>query len=240
MAKKTIKDIIINNLFIQNFASSIFALIHPYIEFTLSKYSAIRKVFYITAQDDTLGDYLEFGVFTGSSFNFAIKINRVIDKVFGKKTNCQFFGFDSFQGFGEIKDIDQHPNFVSKFFFVNKEKVIKNTKKVAKKDNFKIVEGFYQDTIKDKRPEDLGLNKARVVMIDCDLKESTTLALEFIKPCLQNGTIILFDDFHSYKGDINKGEYGAFADFKNKYPEILFRKILDYGYQGVGFIVYKI
>ena len=88
--------IIVNNLFIQNFVSSIVALIHPYIGGTISKYSAIRKVFYITAQDDTLGDYLEFGVFTGSSFNFAIKINRVIDKIIGKKTNCQFFGFDSF------------------------------------------------------------------------------------------------------------------------------------------------
>ena len=191
---KNIKEIIINNLFIQNFVSSIVAFIHPYLEATISKYSGIRKAFYITAQDDTLGDYLEFGVFTGSSFNFAIKINRVVDKIFGKK-NCQFVGFDSFQGFGQIKDIDQHPNFVDEFFFVNKEKVIKNIKKIAKKDNFKIVEGFYQYTIKDKRPKDFGLNKARVVMIDCDLKESTTLALEFIKPCLQNGTIILFDDF---------------------------------------------
>lgn len=231
--------IIVKNLFIQNFVSSIVALIHPYIGGTISKYSVLRKVFYITAQDDTLGDYLEFGVFTGSSFNFAIKINRVIDKIIGKKTNCQFFGFDSFQGFGEIKDIDQHPFFKNQFFFVNKDKVIKNIKKIAKEDKVKIVEGFYQDTIKDKTPKDLGLNKARVVMIDCDLKESTFLALEFIRPCLQNGTIILFDDFHSFKGDINKGEYGAFEEFKKKYPEILYRKILDYGYQGVGFIVYK-
>jgi hypothetical protein len=55
---------------------------------------------------------------------------------------------------------------------------------------------------------------------------------------LQKGTIILFDDFHYYKGDINKGEYGAFKDFKKKYPEIMFRKILNYGYAGVGYIVY--
>jgi hypothetical protein len=72
------------------------------------------------------------------------------------------------------------------------------------------------------------------------LKESTSIALEFIRSSLQKGTIILFDDFHYYKGDINKGEYGAFNDFKNKYPEILFRQILTYGYAGVGFIVYEI
>jgi len=231
-------EIIKNNLFIQNFVSSIITLIHPYFENTVSKYTAIKKAFYITAHDDTLGDYLEFGVFTGSSFNFAIKINRKIDKIFNKQTSCEFIGFDSFQGFGEIKDFDQHPSFKNKFFLVKKKKVLRNIKKIAKKNRYKIVEGFYQNTIKDKKPKDLNLNKARVIMIDCDLKESTVLALEFVKPCLQKGTIILFDDFHYYKGDINKGEYGAFKDFKKKYPEIMFRKILNYGYAGVGYIVY--
>ena len=115
-------EIIKNNLFIQNFVSSIITLIHPYFENTVSKYTAIKKAFYITAHDDTLGDYLEFGVFTGSSFNFAIKINRKIDKIFNKQTSCEFIGFDSFQGFGEIKDFDQHPSFKNKFFLVNKNR----------------------------------------------------------------------------------------------------------------------
>jgi O-methyltransferase len=118
-------EIIKNNLFIQNFVSSIITLIHPYFENTVSKYTAIKKAFYITAHDDTLGDYLEFGVFTGSSFNFAIKINRKIDKIFNKQTSCEFIGFDSFQGFGEIKDFDQHPSFKNKFFLVNKKKSFK-------------------------------------------------------------------------------------------------------------------
>jgi O-methyltransferase len=232
--------IIKNNLFIQNFVASIIALIHPYLENTISKYTAIKKAFFITAHDNTFGDYLEFGVFTGSSFNFAIKINRKIEKIFKKETNCEFVGFDSFQGFGEIKNFDQNPSFKSTFFFVNKEKVIKNIKNTAKKNKFRIIEGFYEETIKNKNPKNFGLNKARVVMIDCDLKESTSLALEFIKPSLQKGTIVLFDDFHYYKGDINKGEYGAFNDFKKKYPQILFRQILTYGYAGVGFIVYDL
>ena len=51
--------------------------------------------------------------------------------------------------------------------------------------------------------------------------------------------IILFDDFVFFKGSKNKGEYGAFADFRKKYPEILFRKIFDYGYGSRAFIAYK-
>ena len=77
-------------------------------------------------------------------------------------------------------------------------------------------------------------------MIDCDLKESTKLALEFIKPSLQEGTILIFDDFLDYKGSMVKGECGAFEDFKKSYPNFLFRRAFDYGYRGRAFIVYGI
>ena len=227
------------NLFIQNFVASIFSLLPPYLENSIAKYSAIKKAFYLTAHDATFGDYLEFGVFTGSSFNFAMKANKKIEKIFGKM-NCEFIGFDSFKGFGEIKKEDQNPSFKSKTFFVDEEKVIRNIKKNAKEQKIRIIKGFYQDTIKNKTTADLKIDKCRVVMIDCDLKESTHLALEFIKPSIQEGTIILFDDYLYYKGSKDKGECGAFIDFQKKYPEILFRRSFDYGYCGRAFIAYKI
>ena len=80
-------------------------------------------------------------------------------------------------------------------------------------------------------------NKSRVIMIDCDLKESTKLALNFVKNSLQVGTIILFDDFLDYKGCVDKGEYGAFEEFKLENPNLLFRRAFDYGYRGRVFIV---
>ena len=73
-----------NNLFIQNLAASIVSLIPPYLEFSVAKYQAIKKAMFITAHDGTYGSYLEFGVFTGSSFNFAMKVNKKIEKIFGK------------------------------------------------------------------------------------------------------------------------------------------------------------
>ena len=79
-----------------------------------------------------------------------------------------------------------------------------------------------------------------MVLIDCDLKESTRLALEFIRPSIQEGTIILFDDYVFFKGNVDKGEYGAFNEFQKKYPKILFRRIFDYGYGSRAFIAYKI
>ena len=232
-------NIIKNNLFIQNFVASIVSLIPSYFEFSVAKYLAIKKAMLITAQDNTRGSYLEFGVFTGSSFNFAMKVNKQIEKLGYGDMDCEFIGFDSFKGFGDVKKNDEHPNYKDHAFIVNEKKVLRNIEKCAKKQKFRIIKGFYQDTIENKTTKDLTIDKARVVMIDCDLKESTRLALEFIKPSIQEGTIILFDDFVFFKGSKNKGEYGAFADFRKKYPEILFRRIFDYGYGSRAFIVYK-
>lgn len=226
-----------NNLFIQNFFSKLIVSLHPFLENTLSKYTAIKKAMFMNYHDDTLGDYLEFGVFTGSSFNFAMKINKKMEKIFKKKIYTNFIGFDSFEGFGEIKSIDTNPSFKNDLFKVDKKKVIRNIKKNSKNQKFRLIEGFYQKTIKGKSAHDYGIDKSRIIMIDCDLKESTTLALNFAKPSLQEGTIIIFDDFNFYKGNSDKGEYGAFEDFKKNNPDIKFRKLFDYGYSGRAFIV---
>ena len=229
-----------NNLFIQNFAANLVSNISPFLENTLAKYSAIKKALYITGHERIIGNYLEFGVFTGSSFNYAIKTNKKIEKLFGK-TECEFIGFDSFKGFGNVNEEDVHPGFTDQIFSVNEKKVIRNINKIAKGQKMRLIKGFYQDTIMNKTTLDLNItNKSRVVMIDCDLKESTKLALEFIRSSLQEGTILIFDDFLDYKGSIEKGECGAFEDFKNAYPNFLFRRAFDYGYRGRAFIVYGI
>jgi len=230
--------IIKKNLFIQNFVASIISFIPPYLEFSIAKYLAIKKAMYITAHEATNGSYLEFGVFTGSSFNFAMKTNRKIEKIFGPM-DCEFIGFDSFSGFGEVKKEDENPAFKNQTFSVDEKKVIKNIEKSSKGQKLRIIKGFFKDTIENKTTKDLKIDKARIVMIDCDLKESARLALEFIKPAIQEGTIILFDDYVFFKGNIEKGEYAAFNDFQKKYPEIQFRRIFDYGYGSVAFIAYK-
>ena len=88
-----------------------------------------------------------------------------------------------------------------------------------------------------KKPKDYDIKKARVVMIDCDLKEPTALALNFVKDILQKGTIILFDDYIFYKGDESKGEFAAFKEFQEKNPNIKLRSAFEYGYGSKAFII---
>ena len=231
-------NIIKNNLFIQNFFGSLISLIPPYLEFSIGKYLGLKKAFYITAHDKTYGSYLEFGVFTGSSFNFAMKVNKTIDNLFGN-SNCDFYGFDSFQGFGKIEIGDEHPRFNDGTFSVNEEKILKNIKKNSKGQKYEIVKGFFNETLK-KNPENYNIKKARVIMIDCDLKSATSSALNFCKNILQKGTIILFDDYIFYKGNEQKGEFAAFKEFKDQNPNIKFRHAFEYGYGSRAFIVTEI
>ena len=76
-------------------------------------------------------------------------------------------------------------------------------------------------------------------MIDCDYYSSARDVLNYIKPYLQKGTIIIFDDWYAFKGDKNHGEQKAFNEFLNKNKDIYFIDFPTHGcqkmfiYQGV-------
>ena len=54
-----------------------------------------------------------------------MKVNKQIEKLDYKNMDCEFIGFDSFKGFGEIKKEDKHPNFKDHVFSVDEKKVLK-------------------------------------------------------------------------------------------------------------------
>ena len=227
-----------NNLFLQNFASWAITKVPSVVEHNLGKYLAIKKAFYFTGLEQLEGDYMEFGVFTGSSFVCAMRCHKSL--AFLGEIKTKFYGFDSFAGFGEVSQDDMHPFYHTSTFSTHQEKVIGNIKNKAKDLAVEIIPGFFEDTLKDRTAKSLGIKKARVVLIDCDLKRPAELALEFIEPVLQQGTIVIMDDFYSYKGSEEKGLSGAFGDFCKRYPDIAWRKVYDYGYGGVAYIVSKI
>lgn len=227
-----------NFFFLQNLAGWFASKIPVAIEHNIQKYGALKKAFYLTALEQLEGDYLEFGVFTGSSFNFAMRIHRQLRFLGDIKT--RFLGFDSFSGFGKVSAEDRHPFYLDTIFAVNEAKVVKNIKKHARGCETQIVKGYFEDTIRDKTARDFKVEKARIVFIDCDLKEPAKLVLEFVRPAIQLGTILVMDDFFSYKGDQTRGISGAFEEFCAKYPTIKWRRILDYGYGGIAYIASQV
>jgi len=92
-------------------------------------------------------------------------------------------GFDSFAGLPE----DWRTEFPKGSFAHPKPDI----------DNATIVEGWFADTLPafDFSGLDIGL-----VHFDADLHSSTATALEYIGPHIGNGTIVVFDEFHSFDG----------------------------------------
>ena len=234
----TLIDFIKNNMFVQNFYSFIFSRIPGVVEHNLGKHYQLRKAFFLTEIEKLEGDYFEFGIFTGSSFVFAMRFYRKL--VSKKDRSCKFFGFDSFCGFGKITDADKHPFYTDDTFSVSEHKICNNIARHSGGLTFKVIKGFFEESLKQTSLDKLGSKKARIIFIDCDLKAPSEIVLNFMKPAIQKGTILIMDDFFSYKGDPALGVAGAFFEFEKQNPLIKWRFVGDYGFGGVSYICFQV
>ena len=159
------------------------------------------------------GSYVEFGVASGKTLNYAYDITKRSDYNFN-----EYIGFDSFEGMPEPKGIDKQ-FYWNKGDYKHSLTEIKNILSHIKK--LKLIKGYYEKTLKKTKLKD----KASYVHIDCDYYHSSKLALNFILPYLQNGTIICFDDWYCFYNDENLGEQKAFNEFKENNKNIIFTEL---------------
>ena len=173
----------------------------------------------------SLGDYLEFGVFNGTSLSCAY---RALVELGLERQRC--FGFDSFEGLPPDAGQDDGGAWFPGQFACR----IDTTEKfLAARDidrrRVKLVKGWFKDTLVDKTKEQYHIRKTSLVMMDCDLYSSTTIALDFIAPLLTDHSVIIFDDWHSHGlADKNLGEKKAFEEFLVKHPEFYAEKTDGY------------
>jgi len=154
------------------------------------------------------GDYLEFGVYRGSSFTTSFMLAKK-----KKLSRMRFFAFDSFSGLpegeGGIWEAGMYCCSRKRFTsFIHKTGV--DLKKVI------IIEGLYSDTLNEETKSLYQLRKAAIIHVDCDLYSSTVTVLSFIESLLSTGTIIIFDDWNCFSGDDNHGEKKAFNEWHLK------------------------
>jgi len=97
--------------------------------------------------------------------------------------------------------------------------------------------GPFEETL----PATLGskYDTAAVVHIDCDLYESTKTVLDALTPTLQDGTVVLFDDWFHYRGNPNKGEARAFHEFLENHDEWRAQPYQTYGTFCNSFVLYR-
>tara|TARA_B110000116_G_scaffold184771_1_gene160141 strand:+ start:149 stop:895 length:747 start_codon:yes stop_codon:yes gene_type:complete len=221
--------------FLQTFSSKLIAGVNPAIIHNIEKYVALKKVHYLTGVEHLEGDYLEFGVFAGSSFTHSIRCSKKMGKIFPGIKDCSFYGYDSFEGFGEIEESDIHSFYTDENFATNYEKVSKRVKRAAGEFNYKLIKGFFNETLKNGALAD-GISKSRVIFIDSDTYSSSKEALDYCLPTIQVGTYVVLDDFFSYKGDEKRGVAKAFNEFLEA-GGFSSRKVMDYGMGGSVFVI---
>ena len=151
---------------------------------------------------------LEFGVQTGST-------GKIISDFFPNDT---VYGFDSFEGFKIVSK-------TSFWNYMGYQKIFSNQKIPYVNKNYKIIEGYVEDTL------DNFLNSIDIdnfdtffIHLDLDIYEPTKLVLsEILKK--KKKTIVMFDELFNYPG------------FENHEYRALFEEVIkkDYNYRYLSF-----
>lgn len=223
--------------FLQDWVSIFLSKVNPAIIHNVEKYYIIKKVHYLSAIEDIEGDYLEFGVYTGSSFCHSLRCCKHTEKLNPHVAKTKFYGFDSFSGFGNIEENDKHPFYTDSNFETSFINVNNRVKRVSNGYIFKLVKGFFSETLK-QGALSLGIKQSRIIFIDSDTYSSANDALNFCIPTIVAGTFIIIDDFFSYKGSLEKGVARAFNEFLIN-ANIEVREVFTYGMGGIVFVVSK-
>jgi predicted O-methyltransferase YrrM len=183
---------------------------------------------------DQLGDYLEFGVFQGTSL---ICMHRAL-KAVGFE-HIRLFGFDSFEGLPdtaatEAGGVWRPGQYKSSYQFTRK---ILNTAGVDWNKTI-LVPGWFCDTLTDHLLRQYHLLKASVIMVDCDLYSSAKEALRFCARLIKDEALIFFDDWNSFGlAGQNLGEKRAFTEFLRENSCFRIEELDSYGYNDKIFLI---
>lgn len=159
---------------------------------------------------DDIGDYLEFGVYQGTSMicMYETLKDLQIDDV-------RLFGFDSFEGLPSPEgsdDIYDQKNWTEGQFKSDLQFTREELSKIGVDwTRVSLIKGFFSETLTDDFKVQHAITKASIIMIDCDMYLSTKEALSFCEPLIYDQAFIFFDDWNCTGDD--GGEKKAFYEF---------------------------
>lgn len=209
---------------------------------------AIRRCLEFTAISGVIGDVLEFGVLAGWSSRIFAETMR----------DCMIMGnlhlYDSFAGLPEydsIIDRDSYEiagrniwsdkmkfpeEFVATLGGDLEQHIKAKLSTILRPERVQTHRGFYSESLK--QPIDA---KAALVHIDCDLYQSTVEVLDALyrNDVLQDGCVLMFDDWNCNKANPDFGERRAFREFLEKQTRYAASQFFTYGFNGAAFILHE-
>lgn len=209
--------------------------VHGFDAATRATLEGIERAFVHARRMGTLdrGDYYEFGLFKGYSFWFA------------QRTACRhdagtmrFFGFDSFDGLPDVGGPDET---AKGDFYRGQYACAYDTVRAALDHagvdwaRTTLVRGFFDESLTPALRTDHRMRSVAVALIDCDLYASTVEVLRFIDPLIEEGSILIFDDWNCFDADDAKGQRKAFAELRERRRDLEAAPLFAYGSWGQAF-----
>ena len=143
---------------------------------------------------DVPGDVAECGVFRGETL-LAMALRLAQGQ---PPSDKQVLGFDSFEGFDELVEVDKQLGGVDMvhkevggFRETSYDQLLYKVRRWGLSDRVKLVPGYFNDTL-----EGYADRRFSFVHLDCDLYESYKTCLEFFYPRLEPGAIVLLDEYN--------------------------------------------
>jgi len=215
--------------------------------------NAFRWAAAYIVKNQVKGDYLEFGVWKGNSFIEAYnqiedysemfyapnstvgKSNIVVENIF---KNMRYHAFDSFEGL-PASDSENKPIQYFEGNYKAEEALFIDRLKEADLDMSRVTttKGWFNDSLSSETANKLSLKEIAIAYIDCDLKEPALDSLNFIKPFLKNGSVLIFDDWFRNGGNSKEGVQGAANEWLEKNPDIHLQHFYSCDTRTVLFIV---
>lgn len=183
---------------------------------------------------EEIGNYLEFGVFNGSSIGSLYEARRATDA-----TSMRMFGFDAFEGLPAGAESEDGGVWKQGFYACSFEDMEASLKKRnINPHEIEWVKGWYEDTLTDTTKTTLDLKNPGIIFIDCDTYSSSKAVLDFVAPMIQAPVIICLDDWKLNDLDIQgMGEYKSFNEFLKANPHLRATPMKSYNRKSKTFLV---
>ena len=175
------------------------------------------------------GDILEFGCYNGVSTK---SLGKAYLRYY-KNDSKTFWIYDSFEGLPDLSDNgDKHPNF-NPFkqgeYKSNQSIVLNKMLKLGIKNKYiKIVPGFFNEILPNVNEHPKNIS---IVHIDVDLYSSCLDVLNYLSGKLQDGTLLIFDDYYCYRGNEKYGVPKAIKEWSES-NNFTLKEYCNYGWAG--------
>lgn len=172
------------------------------------------------------GDYAEFGVAGG---RLCLAAWLAIERYGLSRTSMH--AYDSFEGLPTPQGVDEGGPFMAGQFRSPRSVFEVETRKIPA-ERLTVTEGLFDASL----PK-ADKHRIAVAWVDCDLYESTVPVLDFLTTQLQDGSVLVFDDWFCFHGRPDRGEQRACREWLDANPEISLVPWRDFHWAGRSFLV---